>query len=73
MLWIRELEGGCDVGEQYALQHLHRWAEEWDRSVGGAEWGGFAGFGDGNDCGGLPDGGDGCCGYEEVEGVGKVG
>ena len=45
MLGVREREGGVEVGEQQSLQHLHRWAEEGDGPVGGAEEGGFAGFG----------------------------
>ena len=58
MLGVREGEGGSEVGEQQALQHLHRRAEKGDWTVGGTERGGLAGLGDGDEGGGLPDGGD---------------
>ena len=51
MLGISEGEGGSEVGKQQALQHLHRWAEEGNWTVGGAERGRLTGFGDGNDGG----------------------
>ena len=51
MLGVREREGGVEVGEQQSLQHLHRWAEEGDGPVGGAEGGGLARFGYGYDGG----------------------
>ena len=72
MLGISEGEGGSEVGEQQALQHLHRRAEEGDWTVGGAEGGGLTGLGDGDDGGGLPYGGDRGTGEGEVKGCGEV-
>ena len=72
MLGVREGEGGSKVGEQQALQHLHRRAEKGDWTVGGTERGGLTRLGDGDEGSGLPDGGDGGAGEGEVESCGEI-
>ena len=72
MLSLGQDQVFIDVGDQKPLHDLGRGAEQGDRAVGGAGSERFTWFGDGDDIGGFPDGGDCGGGYRYIEKLTEV-